>query len=238
MNKTIKLEGIGEIKLTRNNRIKRLAIAVRPFSGVRVNVPYNISFENAEKFVFEKRLWIKKNLDKIQRIENHYPTFDINTDYSTREHRLKIIPHNKNTIKLIVRDKFIYAFYPSYADVKNERIQKAIRRVIIEAWRIEAKRYLPKRVNELASEYGFKFNNIFIKNAKTRWGSCSSANNINLNLQLMRLPERLIDYIILHELAHTKHRNHGKAFWNLLNNISGNAKGLNKEIKKYPIYYW
>ncbi len=97
MNKTIKLEGIGEIKLARNNRIKRLAIAIRPFSGVRVNVPSNTSFENAEKFVFEKRFWIKKNLDKIQRIEDHYPTFDNNTEYSTKEHKLQIIPHDKNT---------------------------------------------------------------------------------------------------------------------------------------------
>lgn len=238
MNKTIRLEGIGEIQMTRNNRIKRLAIAVRPFSGVKVNVPDNISFKNAEKFVLEKRSWIKKNLDKIQRIEGHYPTFDNNSVYTTREHRLKIIPHNKNTIKLIVRDKFIYAFYPSCADIKNERIQKAIRRVIIETWRIEAKKYLLKRVEELTLEFGFKFNKIFIKNAKTRWGSCSSSNNINLNLQLMRLPEHLIDYIILHELTHTVHKNHGKAFWNLLNNISGNAKGLKKEIKKYNIYYW
>jgi predicted metal-dependent hydrolase len=238
MNKTINLEGIGEIKMIRSNRAKRLAISLRPFSGVKVNVPYNTSFENAEKFVFEKRSWIKKNLDKIQSIEDHYPTFDNNTEYLTREHSLKIIPHDKNTIKLIVRDKLIYAFYPSYADVKDDRVQKAIRKVIIETWRIEAKKYLLKRVEELALKFGFRVNKVSIKNAKTRWGSCSSSNNINLNLQLMRLPEHLIDYIILHELTHTVHKNHGKAFWNLLNNISGNAKGLNKEIKKYNIYYW
>ena len=70
MNKTITLEGIGEIKMTRNNRIKRLAIAVRPFLGVRVKVPDNVSFKNAEKFVLEKRYWIKKNLDKVQRVED------------------------------------------------------------------------------------------------------------------------------------------------------------------------
>ena len=238
MNKTITLEGIGEIKMTRNNRIKRLAIAVRPFLGVRVKVPDNVSFKNAEKFVLEKRSWIKKNLDKVQRVEDHYPTFDNNSEYRTREHRLKIIPHNKNTIKLIVKNKVIYAFYPSYADVKDERVQKAIRRAIIETWRIEAKEYLSERVEKLASEHGFKFNKVFIKNAKTRWGSCSATNNINLNLQLMRLPERLIDYIILHELTHTIHKNHGKDFWNLLNNISGNAKILKREIKKYNLYYW
>ncbi len=238
MDKTISLEGIGEIKMIRNNRVKRLAIAVKPFSGVKVNVPYNISFESAEKFIFEKRSWIRKNLHKIRSIEDQYPTFDRNSEYTTREHRLRIIPHDKNTIKLIVRDKSIYAFYPSYADVKDERIQKAIRKAIVETWRIEAKKYLPARATDLALKHGFRFNRISVKNAKTRWGSCSSSNNINLNLQLMRLPEYLIDYIILHELTHTVHKNHGKAFWNMLNNISGNAKGLNREIKRYNIFCW
>jgi predicted metal-dependent hydrolase len=238
MNRIIKLEDIGEIKMTRSNRIKRLAIAIKPFTGVKVNVPHNISFESAEKFIFEKRSWIKKNLNRIRSIEDQYPTFDSNLEYTTREHRLKIIPHDKNTIKLIVRNKLIYAFYPSYADVKDERIQKAIRRAIIETWRIEAKKYLPARVETLALKNGFKFNRISIKNARTRWGSCSSSNNINLNLQLMRLPDHLIDYIILHELTHTVHKNHGKTFWNMLNNISGNARALNKQIKKYNIYYW
>ncbi len=238
MNKTITLEGIGEIKMTRNRRVKRLAIAVRPFLGVRVKVPDNVSFESAERFVLEKRSWIRRNLDKIRNTENQYPVFDNNSEYRTREHSLKIIPHNKNTIKLIVKNKVIYAFYPAYADVKDERIQKAIRRAVIETWRIEAKKYLPGRVEKLASEHGFKLNRVFIKNAKTRWGSCSAANNINLNLQLMRLPAHLIDYIILHELAHTIHKNHGREFWNSLNNISGNAKVLNREIKKYNLYYW
>jgi len=238
VNRIINLEGIGEIKMTKNYRVKRLAISVRPFSGVRVNVPGDVSFSSAEKFVFEKKSWIKKSLDKFQGTENHYPVFNGNSEYTTRDHKLNIVPHGRNTMKLIIKNNSIYVFYPSFADIKDKRIQKAIRKAIIEAWRIEAKKYLPGRVEKLASQYGFKFNKVFIKNARTRWGSCSSANNINLNLQLMRLPDHLIDYIILHELAHTTQKHHGKSFWNLLDNISGNAKGLNREIKKYNLYYW
>jgi predicted metal-dependent hydrolase len=234
----ITLDGIGEVTMTRKQRIKRLAISVRPFSGVRVNVPVNVSFRSAEKFVFEKKLWIKKSLNKFQGIENQYPVFDGRAEYTTKDHRLKIIPHGRSTIKLIIKGSFIYVFYPSFADVKDERIQKAIRKAIIEAWRIEAKKYLPDRVRRLALEHGFKFGKISLRNAKTRWGSCSYTNNINLNIQLMRLPDHLIDYIILHELTHTVHRNHGRSFWSLLDNISGNAKKLNREIKKYNLYYW
>jgi predicted metal-dependent hydrolase len=237
-NRIITLEGIGEVKMTKNYRIKRLAISVRPFSGVKVNVPGNVSFRSAEIFVIEKKSWIKKSLNKFKGIENHYPVFDTNSEYTTKDHKLNIIPHSKNTIKLIIKGNIINVFYPSFADVKDERIQKAIRRAIIEAWRIEAKKYLPDRVKKLASEYGFKFKKISVKNARTRWGSCSTANNINLNLQLMRLPDHLIDYIILHELTHTVYKNHRKSFWNLLDKISGNAKAFNREIKKYNLFYW
>ena len=75
----------------------------------------------------------------------------------------------------------------------------------------------------------------FVKNIKTRWGSCSSLNNINLNLHLMRLPDHLIDYVILHELAHTKEKNHGKSFWNLVDSLVMDLKEMKKELKTYSI---
>ncbi len=238
MNKILNLQGIGDIKMVKNKRAKRLTVAVSPVSGIRVTLPEGMSFRNAEKFVFDKKNWIRKNLDKIQKIKENHTIFDSNTEYSTREHKLKVIPYEKNTIKLIIKNKQIYVFYPSFADVKDVRIQGAIRKAITEAWRIEAKKYLPARVRELAQENGFKFNKVSVKNAKTRWGSCSSADNINLNLQLMRLPRHLTDYIILHELAHTIHRNHGRSFWNLLDSITGNARSLNKEMKNYNLNFW
>lgn len=238
MNKILNLQGIGNINMVKNKRARRLIVAISPVSGIRVTVPDSMSFRNAEKFVVGKKFWIKKNLDKIQKIRDNSTKFSINTEYSTREHNLRIVPHDKKTIKVIINNKQIYVFYPSFADVEDDRIQNAIRKGITEAWRIEAKEHLPSRVSELAEKNGFKFNKISIRNAKTRWGSCSSANNINLNLQLMRLPQHLIDYIILHELVHTVHRNHGKSFWSLLNEVTGNARGLNREMKKYNLNFW
>ena len=97
---------------------------------------------------------------------------------------------------------------PQSNAVEDAEVQNEIRRAIERAWRKEAKEYLPKRVSDLANIHKFEFNKVSVKNSKTRWGSCSFDNSINLSLHLMRLPDHLVDYVILHELVHTKIKNH------------------------------
>ena len=89
--------------------------------------------------------------------------------------------------------------------------------------------------SELAKQYGYIFNRVFIRQQKTRWGSCSAKNNINLNLKLVLLPTRLMDYVIMHELVHTRHKNHGPLFWKELDKITGDAKGLSKKVKSFGV---
>ena len=238
MTKIFALDGVGNIKLTKNSRYRNLKITVRPLQGVSVSIPGPVSFEDAEKFVQQKKEWIKKTVVKIQRIEHNYTLFDENTSFHTREHRLRLLKHSKNTIQTIIKNRIIYVFYPEYADISDIRIQKSIRKGIAEAWRIEAKKYLPGRVRELAIKYGFKYDSVYIKNAGTRWGSCSSVNNINLNIQLIRLPQHLADYVILHELVHTVKKNHGKDFWTLLDKVTGNARVLDRQLKKFNLKIW
>ena len=103
---------------------------------------------------------------------------------------------------------------------------------------IEAKQFIPARVKQLAAKYNFKYNKVFIKNIKSRWGSCSKKGNLNFSLHLMLLPEELIDYVILHELVHTVEHNHSKNFWAVLNKIYGNAKTIDRKLKNYRIGIW
>jgi predicted metal-dependent hydrolase len=238
MTKFFALEGIGTIKLTKNLRYKNLKITVRPLQNVNVSIPAMVSFEEAEKFVNRKKDWIIKTVAKMQHLENNRTIFEENTAYQTRKHKLVLSKHCKNTIQIIIKNHVIYVFYPEYADIRDPRIQRSIRNAIAEAWRIEAKSFLPGRVKELAARFGFEFGNVSVKNAGTRWGSCSSNNNINLNVQLMRLPQHLSDYVILHELVHTVQKNHGKNFWALLEKITGNARGLDRQLKKFNLKIW
>ena len=83
---------------------------------------------------------------------------------------------------------------------------------------------LADRLYHLAKEHGFTCNNVSIREQRTRWGSCSHKNNISLNLKLVLLPKELIDYVMLHELVHTRIHNHSKKFWAELDRYTGNGK--------------
>ena len=96
-----------------------------------------------------------------------------------------------------------------------------------------AKKIILNKLSELATKYSFQYNKGTIRNQKTRWGSCSVKNNISLNIQLINLPAELIDYVIIHELVHTRVKNHSPIFWLTLENYLPNAKVLDKSLKKY-----
>lgn len=110
-------------------------------------------------------------------------------------------------IQTIARQKEKYADVPK-ADPSQ-----------IESMRRQAKAELPARLAELAATYGFAYNKVTIKHNSTNWGSCSARNNINLNLNIVRLPSILRDYILLHELCHLRHHDHGQAFHLLLEHV-------------------
>lgn len=97
----------------------------------------------------------------------------------------------------------------------------------------KAKEYLPYRLEYYAKLYGYKYEKCRLSHANTRWGSCSSNRTISLNIGLMKLPETLRDYVILHELAHLNHMDHSKEFWNEVGQHDRNYKNHEKKLKQY-----
>jgi predicted metal-dependent hydrolase len=122
--------------------------------------------------------------------------------------------------------------------LKMNRLEKMHKDVSERLARIdhtEAKRILAARLKELAEKYGLTYKRVCIRKQKTRWGSCSAENNISLNVKLLLLPVKLMDFIMLHELVHTKVKNHGKDFWTTLLAIEPDAKALSSKIKEKSI---
>ena len=96
----------------------------------------------------------------------------------------------------------------------------------------KAKNYIPQRVLEIALQNWFKYNNIRITSARTRWWSCTSQNNLNFSFYLIWSPEKVIDYVIIHELAHLKQMNHSKKFRTIVENIMPDYKKYKKWLRE------
>ncbi len=200
---------VGEIRYVRNRRARNIAIRIGRKGDVRVTVPGYVSIKKAESFVFSKRGWI---LQKIREQEEHADAAIGIRDGGELEVRGKRI-----TVRL---------------KGDQDTVEEAIWRILHK----EAAAILPGRVEALAQEHGLSFSGVKVRRMKSRWGSCNAKNGINLNSWLVMLPGHLSDYVILHELAHTRHHDHSARFWEFLDRLTGGrSKELRKELRTQQI---
>ena len=101
--------------------------------------------------------------------------------------------------------------------------------------RKQAREIAVQKVEFFNQHYGLEYKRIFIKNQKTRWGSCSSKGNLNFNYRIATLPAELQDYLIVHELCHLREMNHGANFWKLVEEQIPDYKLLSKQLRRYPM---
>lgn len=115
-----------------------------------------------------------------------------------------------------IRGQTIEITLPHAEKVSGATAQDFITAWVKRALRREAMAYLPRRLRHLANTYGFDYSRERFGHQRGRWGSCSSNGTISLNVALMNLPFELIDYVLIHELAHTRQMNHSPEFWNIV----------------------
>lgn len=230
----ITVDPFGSVEVLLSHRAKRISIRLHSHKGIQLIVPHGNKIQDAIQFLQSHSEWVRVNRKKLDAATQKPTLFDEHTEFKTRSFALKIEKAVRKDVQLTFKNGQLLVTYPNHVPVHHQSVQEAIRFGIEEALRREAKSFLPGRIAWLAHAYGFHFSGVSIKNLKTRWGSCATTGNINLNLHLMRLPDHLIDYVLLHELAHTKEHNHGPNFWKTLDlACGGQAKAWDKEIKKY-----
>ncbi|MDR0955396.1 MAG: M48 family metallopeptidase [Rikenellaceae bacterium] len=220
---------LGELTVRRSARAGRVSITVRP-TEVRLTLPMRYSLQQAVAFAESKREWIEQARDRARR--RAVEPLVLQPPFATRLHELEIVPGEVLGFR-IDRGRMVVKL-PEGVAVSDPQAQAVIRRAITEARRLEAYRILPERVAHLAESHGFRYEGLSFRNTLSRWGSCSARNTISLSINLMALPDRLVDYVILHELCHTREKNHGPSFHALLNRVTaGLHLQLNRELKGY-----
>lgn len=222
---------LGPIEIERVARARNIRISVRN-GRVRVAYPWFSSRERALQFLEAKLDWALATLEK-QRATAEQRL--IRPPFRTRQHELVVLCDPNCTLPSvrITSDKVTVRHHPD-SDISDNNIQQIINKGITEALRREAKEYLPARVKELAQHTGLGFRSVSVRATRSKWGSCSSRNDLSMSVYLMLLPDHLIDFIIIHELCHTVHRNHSAAFHALVDrHVGGREKELNRELKQF-----
>lgn len=231
----------GQIEVFENARSSRVSLRIYPGQRIRVSVPTRTSANVIKRFLTEHTDEITRLLKKAQSKEPQKMIFTPDSHFRTHDHDILFAVngvHAPDYATARFGDQATTIFYPSGQDFNSESFQTFVHKVIDATLRHEAEKFLPARTAELAQLHGLKFSHVDLRNMRTQWGSCSSSGRICLNIQLMRLPDELIDLVILHELTHTLHMDHSKAFYADLDKfLGGRHAALNKALKGFKSAY-
>jgi predicted metal-dependent hydrolase len=231
MQKIFEHPRFGDIVISRSRAARRISLSVRPPAKVRLSLPVACSWKEGLNFLAEKEQWIAETLAKVA-LKN--PVLVIEPPYATTRRTLVLKPSDTDKVSARVTSDAISVTYPRTMSHTDADVQAVVRKAITHAFKLEAMQVLPAMVDDLARRHGFRYGKVGVRATTSRWGSCSSAGDISLCVFLMRMPDHLKEFIILHELCHTRHRDHSPRFHQLLDSLlGGREKELAQEMKKY-----
>lgn len=228
MEKVIEDKELGRLLIRVNARARRLTFRTKE-DAIHVTVPSGTTLAAVKRAIEELRPRLRAARQKRVR-----PLIDLDYRMDTEFFKLSLVSGKRETFLSRSELGETQIVCPPQADFSDPALQAWLRKVIEEAlWR-NAKIILPPRLYMLSQKHGLPYQRVRINSSNGRWGSCSSCGNINLSYYLVLLPKHLIDYVLLHELAHTREMNHGERFWALLDELTeGKSRQLQEELKQY-----
>ena len=219
---------LGRLLVRVNVRARRLTFRTRE-DVIHVTVPPGTTIGEVKNAVEQLRPRLR-----AARQQQSRPLIDLDYRIDTEFFKLSLVGGERD--RFLSRSELgeMLIICPPDADFSNKELQAWLRKVIEEALRRNAKIILPPRLYALSLQHNLSYKSVKINSSSGRWGSCSARGNINLSYFLVLLPKHLIDYVLLHELAHTREMNHGERFWALLDGMTdGKAQLLRSELRKY-----
>ncbi len=221
--KVFEVDNIGTVFVYKRRGAKNMRLSVNSDGKIRVSMPTWLPYAAGLTFAQQKQDWLQGQVRREvfkdgQRIGKY--------------HTLKLISKQEilNTkTRLLETEAVVYYG----AGATEQIIQDSAHDVAKRAAKAEAEQLLPQRLKTLATKYGFAYNGVSVRHLKSRWGSCSSKHDITLNYYLMQLPWELIDYVLVHELAHTQHLNHSSAFWAAVEDRLPDYKARRLQLKHF-----
>ncbi|HEX7368250.1 MAG TPA: SprT family zinc-dependent metalloprotease [Candidatus Saccharimonadales bacterium] len=229
--KQFEIEELGAITVYKRSGSRNMRLSMRHDGTVRVTIPYWTPYAAGVAFARSRRRWLLA----------HAPTAaaPLTSDMPVgKAHRLQFVtitdPAAAPRSRLHGTEITIYI--PKELAFDHPRAQSTAKRAAIRALKAEAEQLLPQRLRVLAQKHGFTYASVSVKSLKSRWGSCDQQKNIVLNIFLMQLPWQLIDYVLLHELTHTRVMQHGPKFWAAMEQVLPDVGQIRKDMRTHHPY--
>ncbi|HTB48710.1 MAG TPA: SprT family zinc-dependent metalloprotease [Verrucomicrobiae bacterium] len=209
----------------KSNRSLRLSVTAD--GRVRVSIPTWAPYSAGLKFARSREQWIRAQRPEPLQLKNGQAV--------GKAHHLRFAPSSVPAAKVTSRvyPTEIVVSYPAAMPTSDAAVQQVAEAAGIRALRRQAEHLLPQRLAGLAAAHNFSYGEVRIKHLKSRWGSCDHNGTIVLNLFLMQLPWDCIDYVLLHELTHTRVLRHGPPFWEAMQSVLPDMARLRKAIRAY-----
>ena len=227
MRATLTDHEFGAIGLHRSHLSRSVRLKLSAHGVISISLPPRAPVRAARQLLEESRDQLRQLIRSTRKELPHYQTGDmIGTTHRLRLEHTESTPytHTLTASELIVH-------LPVKPDARLT--EKALRTGIGQVLREQARGYLPLRLEQLASMYGLYYDRLRLSSPSTRWGSCSARGTISLNVWLMQLPRELIDYVLIHELCHTKHLNHSRAFLGLVETCCPGYRTHRRELRRF-----
>ena len=225
--------GLIEYKVLFSRR-RTMGISVLPDASVVVRVPYRTSDKTITRLVQDKSGWIIKHRDFFRNNPKkvHLKSYMNGSEHLFRGNKMILSLKQSLNPYVIINGSNIEI------GVLDPAKEISVRNLLLKAFKSEAQKYLPiifYNINEKLAGHGLRPTGLVIRTMRSRWGSCTSKGKITLNSELIRLSDKYIEYVIIHELCHLRHHNHGQKYYDLLSALYPDWKEARKEMKSYNL---
>ncbi len=198
-------------------KARRLTIKINRSGQVEVVTPRFVPKLLVDQFVAQHQVWITEKLASLKKVQKKADSVSI---YGKEYQKVvKYLPDQK--LGIIILGKSVIFNTPEAGMKTSQPLQqiewgKAQEKSLERFLKSSAQTYIIKRTEQLAEKMNVTYGSITLREQSSRWGSCSSAGNLNFNWRLVHASPEIIDYVIVHELAHRVHMDHSRNFWNLV----------------------
>ena len=213
------------ITIYKRKSSRSLRLSVDSSGEIKVSIPAWAPYASGLAFANSRLDWIKA--------QKRTKTTLTEGQAIGKAHHLHFVPTKSDLVTSRIINGEIRINYPLGLETSDFKVQRIATVASIRALRLQAKQLLPQRLAELAKLHNYNYHQVSIKRLKSRWGSCDHQGNIILNLYLMQLPWEYIDYVIIHELVHTKIMRHGPNFWQTMKLELPSVDDLKRKIRTY-----